>query len=356
MRVVQIIDSLHPGGSERIAVSMANGLAGKVEVSHICVTREEGILKETICKKVQYLYLNKKSTLDFRAFKKLCWYVETNKINVVHAHSTSYFLATLLKIRFPKLRLIWHNHFGNSRDLTSFRFKLLKACSRFFDASIAVNHDLMEWALQYLKCTEVYYLENFVDVNQTLGNAIQLKGIKGKRIVCLANFRPEKDHLSLLRAFLVVSAKHPDWSLHLIGKATNSSYTKEIKEFICENFLHNVYLYGAQLHILGCLQQADIGVLSSKFEGLPVSLLEYGLAKLAVVCTDVGQCRAFVNNLGILVPPQSSYELAEGLIYFIENLKERRELSEKYYEKIKKENTFESVSNKLLSIYHVNRI
>ena len=63
-----------------------------------------------------------------------------------------------------------------------------------------------------------------------------------------------------------------------------------------------------------------------------------------------------MNNLGILVPPQSSYELAEGLIYFIENLKERRELSEKYYEKIKKENTFESVSNKLLSIYHVNRI
>lgn len=61
MRVVQIIDSLHPGGSERIAVSMANGLAGKVEVSHICVTREEGILKETICKKVQYLYLNKKA-------------------------------------------------------------------------------------------------------------------------------------------------------------------------------------------------------------------------------------------------------------------------------------------------------
>ena len=62
MRVVQIIDSLHPGGSERIAASMANGLAGKVEVSF--VTREEGILKETICKKCN-IYISIKSTFGF---------------------------------------------------------------------------------------------------------------------------------------------------------------------------------------------------------------------------------------------------------------------------------------------------
>ena len=40
-----------------------------------------------------------------------------------------------------------------------------------------------------------------------------------------------------------------------------------------------------------------IGVLASKFEGLPVALLEYGLAKLPVVITDVGECNKVVTHL-----------------------------------------------------------
>ena len=65
MRVVQMIDSLDSGGAERMAVTFANELVDKVAFSGLVTTREEGNLKETIDVNVSYLFLNKKSCLDY---------------------------------------------------------------------------------------------------------------------------------------------------------------------------------------------------------------------------------------------------------------------------------------------------
>ena len=48
MRVLQLIDSLHPGGAERVSVNIANALVENIDKSFLCVTREEGILKESL--------------------------------------------------------------------------------------------------------------------------------------------------------------------------------------------------------------------------------------------------------------------------------------------------------------------
>jgi glycosyltransferase involved in cell wall biosynthesis len=63
------------------------------------------------------------------------------------------------------------------------------------------------------------------------------------------------------------------------------------------------------------LQQAEIGVLSSLSEGLPVALLEYGLAGLPVVVTDAGQCKEVVDNgnAGICVGVGNTVQLADAL-------------------------------------------
>ena len=43
--VIQIIDSLNVGGAEVLAVNISNALVARNFNSHICTTREEGILK-----------------------------------------------------------------------------------------------------------------------------------------------------------------------------------------------------------------------------------------------------------------------------------------------------------------------
>lgn len=48
IRVLQIIDTLHAGGAERLAVNYANELTRFVDQTHLCVTRLDGILKESL--------------------------------------------------------------------------------------------------------------------------------------------------------------------------------------------------------------------------------------------------------------------------------------------------------------------
>src|SRR5690606_8062207 len=97
MRVLQLIDSLRPGGAEKMAVNIANALLPHVEGSYLCCTRQEGMLKEEIKSEVGYLFLNKKNRMDPKAIIRLRRYIKENEIDIIHAHSTSFFLAGLLK-------------------------------------------------------------------------------------------------------------------------------------------------------------------------------------------------------------------------------------------------------------------
>ena len=61
IRVLQLLDSLHAGGAEVLAVNIANALSNEGVESHLCVTRNEGPLKEYIEPAVQYLFLKRKN-------------------------------------------------------------------------------------------------------------------------------------------------------------------------------------------------------------------------------------------------------------------------------------------------------
>ena len=321
MRVLQLIDSLDAGGAERVAVNIANALSDQTEGSFLCTTRKEGLLKESLSQNVGYLFLNKTKTIDLGAIKKLRNFIKKNSVNIIHAHSSSFFLATIIKVLNPKIIIIWHDHYGNSEFLENRKFGALKWCSKYFSHVFSVNKPLQKWAKNVLKFKNSSYLPNFAVANKTL-SVTSVKGIYGKRIVCLANLRPQKDHITLLLAFKEVLKTFPDWTLHCVGKDFNDVYSKLIKEKIEEFKLYNsVYLYGSKPDVFNILSQCDVGVLSSKSEGLPLALLEYGFAKLPVVSTNVGECVNVISNAknGFLVEASSVPELANALKYLIKN-------------------------------------
>jgi glycosyltransferase involved in cell wall biosynthesis len=325
LKVIQLIDSLNPGGAEMMAVNIANGLCTIGLDSHLCCTRKEGDLKNNLANNVGYLFLHKKRSVDFNAIKQLYVYIKRHQINTIHAHSSSFFLGTILKLMCPNITLIWHDHYGNSELLSKRSTSVLKVCSFFFDAIIAVNALLVTWSRTHLNCNNITYLENFASLNQMISPTTLLKGKNGKRIVCVANLRPQKDHLNLLMAFKKVVLKFPEWTLHCIGVDLNDTYSQSIKGFIEANNLQDqVFLYGNCSDTFHILNQSAIGVLASASEGLPVSILEYGLSKLPVVATDVGNVGAVILNkkTGLLVASKNHIELANAMCFLIENKQE----------------------------------
>ena len=63
---MQLIDSLEPGGAERMAVNWANAFAEKEWFSGIIATRAEGTLQTTLASAVAYLYLNRIKLIYFK--------------------------------------------------------------------------------------------------------------------------------------------------------------------------------------------------------------------------------------------------------------------------------------------------
>lgn len=354
MRVIQIIDSLEAGGAERMAVNYANALAGKVSFSGLVTTRKEGPLLQQINTNVSYLFLNKKKKIDLKSVFRLRRYITNNKIDIIHAHSSSFFIAVLIKLILPKIKIFWHDHYGIRSKETKFKNKTLIFCSLFFHSIFTVSNQLKEWSEKNMFCSRVSFVPNFTLQRKKLHETTQLKGIEGKRIIFLANLKNPKNHSLILEVFFKLRLKDSDWSLHLIGKDYLDSYSQLLKTFIESNSLQNhIHLYGERNDIPYILSQGTIGVLSSTEEGFPVTLLEYGLAGLSVVTTNVGYCSEIVENefSGLLFDPKNELEVRTQFLKITEDESLREIMTENLKQSILKHYSEEKVINELMLLY-----
>lgn len=352
MRILQLIDSLEVGGAERMAVNYATALHGKIAFSALCVTRAEGDLKQLIHEGVSYLFLNKKRTLDFKAMLRLRRFVQRNKIEIIQAHGSSYFVACLVKMSTPNLKLIWHDHYGNSEFLDQRNTRFLKPLSRFFDGVISVNDTLRLWAKDVLHIKKAFYIKNFIADPLPLDSNFIPEGIKGKRIVCVANLRPQKNHLLLLKSFKKVLETDTEFTLHLFGNSEDTLCANAIFKAIKDlQLTGSVFYYGTHLGISSILPYFDIGVLASDSEGLPLALLEYGQAGLAVITTDVGQCAAVIDGAGICVPANNEPELTAAILVYGSHSIQAKKQALSFQNKIEKHYTSSAILPQVMAIY-----
>jgi glycosyltransferase involved in cell wall biosynthesis len=322
MRILQVIDSLEAGGAERMAVNYANALAKKIQFSGLVATRKEGALLGQLSNEVSYLYLNKKNAIDLKSLFRLRKFVQINNVEVIHAHSTSFFLAFLLKLTCPSLKLIWHDHYGNSEFLSKRPSLGLKVTLPFFNGIIAVNQQLKIWAKQKLHFRNVIYLPNFPSQENEVVEQTILQGIEGKRIVSLANLRVQKNHFLLLEVAKKVQISHPEWTFHLVGKDFEDNYSKKLKALILDYNLENtVYIYGSKQDVKNILEQSTIAILTSQSEGLPVALLEYGWYGKPIVVTNVGEIPLLIQDgvNGFLVESGATQLFYDSIVKLIEN-------------------------------------
>ncbi len=339
MRILQLIDSLHSGGAERMCVNIANVLHEQGYDVFVCATRTGGPLENFIDKDVKYFVLNKRSSLDITAFRKFTQTIRSNRIDVIHAHSSSLFWAIAAKILLRELKVIWHDHLG-LRVTDSKSNSLYRLFSGHIDVIIAVNNDLAEWSLKNMKVLpeRVLILNNFPLLEEKTGN----RNPDYFTIVCLANIRPQKDHATLIKAIGILAKQRMPNKLKVIlaGTYAEDEYFNELRTLVGNLGLEEIIEFrGPVEDTASLLASADCGVLSSASEGLPVSLLEYGMAGLPVVVTDVGHCAEVVRRgvFGQVVPPAYPAALADALQWIIENRALAIETGERLREHVNKE-------------------
>lgn len=150
--------------------------------------------------------------------------------------------------------------------------------------------------------------------------------LKEKRIITIGRLAYEKDYASLIRAFSLVSKRFPDWQLDIYGEGPEySSLLSEINSF---GLMGSTCLKGTSSDIQKELLSSSIFVLSSKFEGFSLVLIEAlncGLPVLSYSC-PYGPKEIITDGVnGFLVPLDDEKALAERICQLIadETLRQR---------------------------------
>jgi len=355
IRVLQLIDSLEIGGAEKMAVQLANALSSRVAVSALCCTRKAGPLKTQIKNKVEYLELKKKHALDITALLRLKKFVKEHQITILHAHGSSFFIAWLFKIISPKIKLVWHDHNGE-RDLTNVSNSVLKIVSSSFNHVLCVNTKLELWSKKHLYCPDITQVNNFITIKSSPSHSnlnILLGNRRSVKIIHVANLRVPKDHLTGIKAIELLVKDNFEVTYHLVGNYDkNDTYYKTILQYIQQNKLSNhVFIYGPKHNVKDYLEASDVGILTSTHEGLPLSLIEYALAKLVIITTDVGECKNFVEDYAKVFEPKDFKVLYSHLKETISNTEIARLNSEKLYKKAIDLHSENAVVIKLMKVY-----
>ncbi len=345
LKILYLIDSLATGGAERMAVRIANLMADAHDI-HLITTRAEGPFKRDISPRVHYAFLEKRSAADWRAYRKLFRYIRTNKIRIIHAHSTSVFMALMMKWRMPWLKVVWHDHSGAAIGKRS-GYGLLRFMAARIDFLIGVNENQLSETLQTLPIRQGVVLNNFARL-------IAPQVARKDRIVVVANWRPEKNVLLAVKAFEKIHRRFPDWKMDLVGQASDEATSREITTYIREHDLtRTVETHSGVNDVAPYLFGARIGVLSSIWEGLPVALLEYGLARLAVAATDVGGVGQLIRagETGLLVPSNNAGALAEAMERLITDASLRNRLAENLHNEVERNYSARAYKSRLEDIY-----
>ncbi|MFN4034350.1 MAG: glycosyltransferase, partial [Fimbriimonadales bacterium] len=128
----------------------------------------------------------------------------------------------------------------------------------------------------------------------------------------IGRFSRQKNHELLVRAFNHLKCSQPFYLL-LVG---DGELRPSIEQLV--NALHlsdRVRFLGIRADVPEILNASDIFVLSSRWEGNPMSVMEAMAAGLPVVATDVGGIPELVANgaTGLLVPSEDVWSLSQAL-------------------------------------------
>ena len=138
-------------------------------------------------------------------------------------------------------------------------------------------------------------------------------------VLSVGRLMPEKDHMTLLRAFAQIVAVRPA-RLVILGEGAERRTLTEFAERL--GISRHVDLPGFDINPFAYMSKSAVFVLSSKYEGLPTVLIEAMASGTSVVSTD---CRSGPSEIledgkwGRLVPVGDWRAMAEAIIDTLDN-------------------------------------
>jgi len=324
IKVVQIVPLLSPGGAERVAVHLARGLnRRRYEMLVISFSGRVGCDLDHMLEEadIEARYLGKHPGFDYRVYSRLDGVLKEYKPDVIHTHLhvLRYALPSMLLMKRAAMVHTVHNL--AEREIEP-RGRLIQRYALTHGVKpVAVAEEVAASIEGLYGIRSCQVISNGIPTDlyanpQTPRKEWRAKeGFKDDDIlfVCVARFWPQKNHALLLKSFALGPASDPRAHLVLVGEGDLRAELEEQARKL--NVAGKVHFLGLRSDVPDILGAMDAFVLSSDYEGNPLSVMEAMASGLPIVSTAAGG----VPNLfeagkeGFLTPPGDLHGLAKSM-------------------------------------------
>jgi len=155
----------------------------------------------------------------------------------------------------------------------------------------------------------------------------QHKGEGKKEMIAVGRLTSQKGFDTLVQVMYMIRWQIEDWHLTIYGEGEDRPMLEQMIE--ARGLEDMITLHGATDNVSKAYQNASFGIMSSRFEGFPMVLLEAAATGLPMVSFDcpTGPSDIYRNGGGIVVPDQDMQALGEAIVRLTRNERLRLRLS-----------------------------
>jgi glycosyltransferase involved in cell wall biosynthesis len=319
INVCFVIDNLSRAGTESQLLALIQNISRDVVRPHLCLLDgTDATSQELLPQDCPALCLGLKKLIGARSVpqaNQLLGFWRRHRIDVVQTYflDSTYFAVPLAKL--GGIRRVVRVQNNSGYWMTFWHRRMRRWVGRLADMTLT-NSETGRQSLidsERLASSRITVLDNGVDLNRfPVTPPPNMKG-NPVRIGCVANLRPVKNLLGLIRVARKLIDRYPYLRFEIAG---DGEQRWQLERAIFENRLVTDFrLVGSVSDIPAFLARQDIAVLPSHSEGMSNAVLEYMAAGRAIVVTDVGANRTLIRNglEGLIVPPNSDQALASAI-------------------------------------------
>ena len=318
MRILQVINSLDQGGAERLVGLMHHGLLQQGIDSHVvtltgisgCENRIES--------------LDAHSPYSVQALYRLARYLRQKRwkdLDLIHVHlfPSQLYVAILRNLIAPQTRIITTEHSTWNRRRKSRLLRLIDSSmyQKYFSiacVSEGARHALAVW--QPAIKTRLKTIYNGIETEEFAKISRTRKLVKvSPRLVSVGNLTAQKGYDAVIEALAMIELP---FRYDIAGEGNQRFQLEaQIHRLGLEN---RVRLLGYTSNVATLLAASNLFVLSSRWEGFGLAVLEAMASGLPVVVANVPGLNEIVRGEqdgGILVPPGDTVALSDALLRLI---------------------------------------
>ncbi len=331
MKILHVITSLYNGGAERLMVDLLPRLRndGENEVELLLFNGVETIFKKELQQKgIKIISLTTTNDVYHpRRLLKLRRLIR--QYDIVHTHNTAcqFYVALASCLMRNKPLLVTTEHNSTNRRRSKFWLKPIDRWmySRYASIVCIAEQTRLNLVGYIGDNKRLLTIHNGVDVSRFIK---PIKDIASKTdfiITMVAAYRPQKDFGTLFRALTHL----PDnYSLRIVGGG-DPREGERIKSYCAQLGLNDrVFFMGVRPDVPDILEQSDIIVLSSHWEGLSLSSIEGLACGRPFIASDVDGLHDIVQGAGALFQEGDDKELASRIRHLCEHPDEYQKIAE----------------------------